>query len=1323
MTDVKLLEVATDIPVNRPQQPVGQSAHHRPKIAPLNWRRLAGPGALVAVIILVVGEVAHAIATMVMGWLANSPTPWHLEQLGLSLAVSVAMYVIGNVIWTRIVCRAEGQLRADLLAAALAQPVAVIGAQPSGELLDRIDDDAAALGRLLREAVWGLFRIIASTIPLWVVSGLSWWPMWILFPISVAVVYLLNRKKLPLIKEQKVIEEAAWSAHAAAFEEAVSARDDLRTNHGQAFATRRLAELSANIHRQVGILSKLSAQVFATAGFTLYGFLGVIAIAGVIATVRGLIDVGQLVTLFIAATMLTGLTEQLIENLPQIQEGLGALTRIKQLLDAESEPVGGVALPPVLDLEFRHVNFRYPSEEILRFAANALPQNDDEAHGLDTSLTRHSTDGALQNDGGPDGDLPQNDDEARGLDTPLTRHSTDGGFGLRDVCLTVPAGQTLALVGRTGSGKSTLASLISRAVNPEPGTVLLGGQDVLSLDLESLRRSIGVVTQRTEILAGTLRENIMLFAPEGSGDETARGLDTLIRSYSTDGCGVVERAIETLGLTDWVAGLPQGLDTLLGAGGTKLSAGEEQLVSFARLLVRDVHLVILDEATARMDPVTERRVIRASNNLLAGRTGVIIAHRLSTIERADLVAVLDRGAVVEFGPTAELAAGNSHYRALLDAAATAEQGSALDDDVTVDEPMQIGTARSARGGIGQTEPTNATTHEAAETADDEPQMNDGLVVTTANGLVVSTDARNSSLLNRPDQPEMPHPLDPPVGMGLMRAVWHMIKTNPQWGAIGAFCFTFGSFLSTGGAITSYLWGNVVESTEAAQVNVPLLVAMILLLLTSRLSVAWAIRVYGWWWTGLLMRVRMAVMRGQTAQRRLPPTPPGEVTSRAMDADRFVYYADLWFDLISGFATVALVLVISRSWLAAGVMLGVMVASAIAAIAGRSIAGRTAAEASATRAQFGRVLVSALDASRTIKLAGRTAEVREHLEKVDATRVRALIRERTVRAVVDGIPVILCQSAVFFAWAMRLTGYFSLPVTLMISSTAFGFIYLAMVAGRVVNEAPGTRSWQVATQKFAGGADLTALPTGVSLISGAAPKPAADAAVPFESLELHDVAVQFDDDGSIGVSDVDLTVHRGEVVLLLGQIGSGKSALLAALAGLRTFTGFVFWNGELVAQPEEFFRPRRIAYVSQVPRVMSGTLLENIQLDHAGRSVAEPVRIARMDVDVAEAGGLGALVGHKGVTLSGGQAQRLALARALATDSDILVADDISSALDANTELELWAALRDAGQTVIGSTSKAAALALADTVVVMVNGQIQATGPWEDLAENYGNLAS
>ena len=227
-------------------------------------------------------------------------------------------------------------------------------------------------------------------------------------------------------------------------------------------------------------------------------------------------------------------------------------------------------------------------------------------------------------------------------------------------------------------------------------------------------------------------------------------------------------------------------------------------------------------------------------------------------------------------------------------------------------------------------------------------------------------------------------------------------------------------------------------------------------------------------------------------------------------------------------------------------------------------------------------------------------------------------------------------------------------------------------------------------------------------------------MPLRRLVLRDVAAVHDD-GTIGVSGVDLDIGAGSLVLLTGRVGAGKSSLLAALAGLVDHDGSLRWNDREIDDPELFLRPGQVAYVGQVPRVLSGSFTDNIALGH-DRRLPGAVADARLETDLDAAGGLATLVGHRGVRLSGGQVQRVALARALAAEAELLVADDVSSALDARTELELWDALRRRGTTVVGSTSKRAALARADVVVVLEEGRVAAVGPWRRLAGQWGHLA-
>jgi len=208
---------------------------------------------------------------------------------------------------------------------------------------------------------------------------------------------------------------------------------------------------------------------------------------------------------------------------------------------------------------------------------------------------------------------------------------------LHDLSLHLRPGKVLGLLGRTGSGKTTLARLILRLYDPTAGRIALDGVEARQPLLKTLRQRVALVTQDVQLFRGTLRDNLTLF-DRSLSDERIRAV------------------IEELELADWYESLPSGLDTLLEAGGRGLSAGEAQLVAFARVFMRDPGLVILDEASSRLDPATEQRIERAVDHLLRSRTAIIIAHRLGTVHRADEIMILDGGRVAEYGEREQLAA-------------------------------------------------------------------------------------------------------------------------------------------------------------------------------------------------------------------------------------------------------------------------------------------------------------------------------------------------------------------------------------------------------------------------------------------------------------------------------------------------------------------------------------------------------------------------------------------------------------------------------------------------------------------------------------------
>jgi ABC-type transport system involved in cytochrome bd biosynthesis fused ATPase/permease subunit len=308
-----------------------------------------------------------------------------------------------------------------------------------------------------------------------------------------------------------------------------------------------------------------------------------------------------------------------------------------------------------------------------------------------------------------------------------------------------------------------------------------------------------------------------------------------------------------------------------------------------------------------------------------------------------------------------------------------------------------------------------------------------------------------------------------------------------------------------------------------------------------------------------------------------------------------------------------------------------------------------------------------------------------------------------------------------AWALYLTGTLSAAATLIAVATLGAARWFAWTTASLVSQMPSARVWTRRTVAMTGIGEYSAPVPGVDMSAGTAPAPPTAPRLPLDRLELRGFSAVHEN-GTVGAKDVDLTVDRGQLVLVVGPVGAGKSSLLRALAGIVHHTGSLSWNGNPVDEPELFLRPNQVGYVAQLPRVLSGTVADNIQLGHEV-DAADAVSTAQLEHDLAAAGGgLQLLIGHKGTRLSGGQLQRLALARALAPRTELLIADDVSSALDVTTELELWRALRAHGVTVVGSTSKRAALTQADRVVVLIGGRVEDQGSWQELEDRWGHLA-
>lgn len=817
----------------------------------------------------------------------------------------------------------------------------------------------------------------------------------------------------------------------------------------------------------------------------------------------------------------------------------------------------------------------------------------------------------------------------------LTFRYGDGPAALRDVRLTFARGRSYALIGRSGSGKSTLAKVLTRSVDVPKGTVLLGDTDLMDLELDGLRRWVAVVPQRTEILAGTLAENVALFDPE-----------------LKDRAGW---ALRELGLSGWVAGLPDGLDTRLGEGGQALSAGQEQLVAFARILVRDPQVVILDEATARMDPVTESRVQEATGRLLRGRIGIVIAHRLSSVRRCDEVVVLADGAVLEAGPLH----ASERFAALLASSETPVNGAAA------------GRALALHGELP--------------------------IVPAAAELPAA---------------------DPAPPSRTLREIVRLTFNDPKFGLGAVVLFLLMILFGLDGSVLPWLWADLVDGHgglvwPAAGIVAGLLATAPMAYHTSK----W----FPEWWVRQMLRISLRLVYGQTGPRRISGHTPAEVVAQGGDTERVVSLADNMIDQFISLCLVIAMTIVSRSLVPALFFAGTMIVSGLAATLFGPLLDRAARATVAARAAFATALVSVLSGARTVKLASATAPVLAHLAKLDAARSARQRREIAVQVWARSTPSVMSGLLPIGAWALYLTGALTPGATLVAVSVLGAARWFAWTTASLISQLPSARVWTRRTVAMSGAAGYSAGVPGVDLPAGTAPGPEAPSRHPLDRLDLTGFSAVHTD-GTVAVRDVDLTVERGQLVLVVGPVGAGKSSLLRALAGIVHHTGQLRWNGQPVTAPELFLRPNQVGYVAQIPRVLSGTIADNIQLDH-DVDAAGAVSTAQLDHDLAAAGsGLGLVIGHKGTRLSGGQLQRLALARALAPRTELLIADDVSSALDVTTELELWQALRRSGATVIGSTSKRAALVHADHVVVLLSGRAVAQGTWSELEDRYGELA-
>lgn len=519
--------------------------------------------------------------------------------IGLALLTQVFTIIVTYLSET-VAWTATNALRFQLAHHCLQLDLSFHKAHTAGELLERVDGDVNLLSRFFSQLVIHIFGngiLLVGILIILLIEN----------PIAGISLTLFALFALSLLLRLQSFAIAPWveyrqiSAEYFGFlGEYLAGREDICANGAVSYVMRRFHEI---LQRWLPIYQKarFSSTILWSTSVGLFTMGNAIALT-LVAYLwqQNAITIGTAYLIFHYTNLLNQPIERIREELEELQQVEASIDRIRQLLTLQSQipNTGHSHLPtPAFSVSFHQVHFTYPPTPPLPLLSPP-------------SLPSLS----------PSSPLPT----------------------LQNLSFHLPAQHTLAILGRTGSGKSTIARLLLRFYDIQTGEIQLGGVPIAQISLQALRQQIGLVTQDVQLFQATVRENLTFFDPR-------------IRDAE------ILKTLNDLELGQWFASLPQGLDSQLGADSAGLSAGQAQLLSLARVFLKNPGLIILDEASSRLDPITEQSVERAIDKLLQNRTGIIIAHRLTTVQRADQILMLEQGQVVEYGDRLALLS-NPHSR-------------------------------------------------------------------------------------------------------------------------------------------------------------------------------------------------------------------------------------------------------------------------------------------------------------------------------------------------------------------------------------------------------------------------------------------------------------------------------------------------------------------------------------------------------------------------------------------------------------------------------------------------------------------------------------
>jgi len=523
--------------------------------------------------------------------------------------------------------------RRRLVTRMLNLPISEFDLRRTGDLVSRVGSDTTLLRAVLTqglvEAIGGSLTFVGALIAMLVIDPVLLGLTVLVIAISVVTVVTLSRRiRVASRKAQEKVGDLA-----AAVERSISAVRTIRASNA---ADREIAAVHKDAEGawRMGIsVAKISALVVPIAGIALQvSFLVVLGVGGY-RVASGALTVADLVAFILFLFLMIMPLGQAFGAITAVNQALGALGRIQEIIglpteterDAEIATTAAVPIESDDAISFENVEFRY---------SELLPEESGEA--------------IIVTDEGPMAELVGVSSGARAVEAEAEVSIETGPRDrtvLRGVSFSAPKGKRTALVGPSGAGKSTILALIERFYDPSAGVIRLGGVDLRALDREALRAQIGYVEQDAPVLAGTLRENLMLGAPGASDEDCIR-------------------VLRDVNLTEVLERNPLGLGAPVGEDGVMLSGGERQRLAIARTLLAAPPILLLDESTSSLDGLNEQMLREAIDAVAENRTLIVIAHRLSTVVDSDQIVVLDHGLVVGVGTHSELVASTPLYKEL-----------------------------------------------------------------------------------------------------------------------------------------------------------------------------------------------------------------------------------------------------------------------------------------------------------------------------------------------------------------------------------------------------------------------------------------------------------------------------------------------------------------------------------------------------------------------------------------------------------------------------------------------------------------------------------